>query len=116
MEHRLSRRVECDIELLLMPGSPRAARARARNISRHGLFIAADCERFAASQILEIEFLCGSIPADCRRLVRMSVARMCRDGVGLELEISGQDESDTLALLVTNAFSALPSAFAAYAR
>jgi hypothetical protein len=116
MENRLSRRVECDIELLIVPQGGTALRARASNISRHGLFIAAPCEPFAAAAVVDVEFLCGSIPADCRRRVRMLVARACGDGCGLELEVCGHDESDTLALLVTNAFSALPSAFAAYAR
>jgi len=101
MEHRLSRRVDCDIELLIVKKGIPAAFGRVSNISRHGMFIATDYQQAGVWQPLDIELL--SVCNGSRRL-RMVVTRKTADGLGVELEQESSDQAEILALLVTNAY------------
>jgi len=114
MEHRLSRRVDCDIEVLIVRKAIPAAFGRIRNISRYGMFIATDYQQAGLWQPMEIELLTPLLGNSPRRL-RMIVARKAGEGLGVEIEQDGSDQAETLALLVTNAYADThPAAFFAH--
>ena len=102
MEHRLSRRVDCDIKLLIVKKGIPAAYGRVSNISRHGMFIATDYQQAGVWQPLDVELLSACNGA---RRLRMVVTRKTSEGLGVELEQEGSDQAETLALLVTNAYA-----------
>lgn len=104
MEHRLSRRVDCDLELLIVRAGVPAAFGRVLNISRHGMFIATDYRQIGVWQAIDLELL--SIPGShALRRLRMVVTRKAGNGLGVELEQTSGDGASTLALLTTDAYA-----------
>lgn len=105
MEHRLSRRIDCDIELLIMKKGIPAAVGRIKNISRHGMFIATDYQQAGIWQPVELELLAALPTCKGPRRFRMIVTRKTGKGLGVELERIESEQAETLALLATNAFA-----------
>lgn len=105
MEHRLSRRVDCNIELLVMKKGIPAAVGRITNISRHGMFIATDYQQAGLWQPVEVELLAALPSCKGPRRFRMIVTRKTGHGFGVEVEQAESDQSGALALLVSNAFA-----------
>lgn len=105
MEHRLSRRVDCNIELLVMKKGIPAAVGRITNISRHGMFITTDYQQAGIWQPVEVELLATLPSCKGSRRFQMIVTRKTSHGFGVEVEQTESDQEETLALLVTNAFT-----------
>lgn len=105
MEHRLSRRFDCDIQLLLVIRGFPVAVGRARNISRHGMFIGTEFRQIGIWQPVDVELLSAPLSAGLPRRLRMIVARKTGSGIGVELEHGETDQDRTLALLTTDAFA-----------
>ena len=88
MEHRLSRRVDCDIEVLIVRRAIPAAFGRIRNISRYGMFITTDYQQAGLWQPMEIELLTPLLGNSPRRL-RMSSGNSCA-GISLRIDCPGK--------------------------
>lgn len=99
MEHRLSKRVEGKLGLLIYKRRIPVATGLIKDASRHGLFIATDFDDIQLNQTVELEFHLPDRQENPFRKLKAHVVRKADNGLGVDF--SGvENNSFTIASLV----------------
>lgn len=99
MEHRLSKRVEGKLGLLIYKRSMPVATGQIRDASRLGLFIATDCNDVQLNQTIEIEFRLPDREENRSRKLKAHVVRKTSNGLGVDFDGIENDDL-TIASLI----------------
>ncbi len=86
MEHRLSKRITTDLDLLVYKRGMPVATGKIRDASRKGLFILTDYTDVQLNQELEIELRFPDCPEQLLRRIRAQVVRKTGQGLGVDFE------------------------------
>ncbi len=99
MEHRLSKRITADLDLLVYRRGMPVATGKIRDASRKGLFILTDYTDVQLNQELEIELRIPDCPEQLLRRIRALVVRKTGSGLGVDFE-DAENDIFTLASLM----------------
>lgn len=86
MEHRLSKRMTTNLDLLVYKRGMPVATGKIRDASRKGLFILTDYTDVQLNQELEIELRIPDCPEQLLRRIRAQVVRKTGSGLGVDFE------------------------------
>lgn len=100
MEHRCSLRHPADIKILIYKSGLPMLIGRLLDVSRRGLFIAAECDNMAINQLLEIEILGGRCEHHPHKRCRAMVAHVTGEGLGLAVDDDCEVSVELLSELV----------------
>ncbi len=103
MEHRCSPRIPIEIDVMLCRHNKPVAPARTRDIALTGMFVELKHAIFREHSTLEVEFTRGVENKARYSRVRGRVVRRTPEGIGVELEESIPEVSQTLRSLIEKA-------------
>ena len=95
MEHRLSKRVQGKISLLIYKRKVPVATGHIKDASRQGLFIATDYNDIQLNQTVEIEFHLPDRQENPFRKLKALVVRKTDNGLGVDFD---EVENDSFAI------------------
>lgn len=92
MEHRLSKRVQGKLGLLVYKRGMPVASGQIRNASRRGLFIATDYGDVGLNQTVEVEYRLPDRRENPFRKLKAQVVRKADNGLGVDFDGIDNDE------------------------
>ena len=95
MEHRLSKRVQGKLGLLIYKRKMPVATGQIKDISRQGLFIATDYDDIQLNQTVELEFHVPGRQKNPFRKLKALVVRKTDNGLGVDFD---EVENDSFAV------------------
>lgn len=99
MEHRLSKRVEGRLGLLIYKRKMPVATGRIKDASAQGLFIATDYDDIQLNQTVEMEFYLPDRQENPFRKLKAHVVRKADNGLGVDFD-GVENDSFTIASLI----------------
>lgn len=101
MEHRYSERVDVDLRAAVYKRGVPVGTGRIKNGSRRGLFLQTNYDDVNVLQKLMIEVVVHLAPQKTQRYeLQTIVVRKSAEGIGLELEAIGEQDSIAMAALI----------------
>jgi hypothetical protein len=101
MEHRYSERVDVDLRAAVYKRGIVVGTGRIKNGSRHGLFLQTNYDDVNVLQKLVIEVVVHLTPQQTQRYeLKTIVVRKSSEGLGLELEAIGEQDSFSMSALI----------------
>lgn len=99
MEHRLIKRIEGKLGLLIYKRKIPVATGQITDASRHGLFIATDYDDIELNQTVEMEFHLPGRHGNPYRKLKANVVRKADNGLGVDFD-GVENDSFTIASLI----------------
>lgn len=101
MEHRYSERVDVDLRAAVYKRGLNVGTGRIKNGSKHGLFLQTNYNDVNLLQKLVVEVVVHLTPQKTQRYeLQTIVVRKSSEGLGLELEVIGEQDSLALGALI----------------